>query len=604
MNSDNTKKILTSKLSKNDVNSDGYVNINLTGKQRLLPTNDINKIVDAAEVFYKERQKCSYYRIIGTISPVMTNCLMNLSDTPLNNATLAVFNNTIFLDKSYPLNNSYQDPLDITYPTSLKINLKEKDGWFGYFDPNIQNRSICMFVDMEPKRERFSFIPDTFPYKATSNQPPIKNWELTITYPAFSYSSHTIINNGILIFDKTDVVVSEKNMTAFATPIKHNLITGDKVNLYNTNTNIFDGEYTVVRVGLDNGDLKDYYFVLDITGVTLTNTSRFKKIINGVESQYYFRQFKKIKTKTAPIIEYDDYEIYPAAFSENFFNDQNVQFVFNEDIDVSDLKDNLGRPLSEIFLTVLKTDSNNLFTDVKSGLEIPFFPKLVTSNTNIPLKSIPAISLIHNGPSTISPPPSIITSHTPLETTLNPNSSFFFGDVVEYNTETLNEVVLADVMHRFNTINREQSNTFTYVSEKSYNVQNVVTVTQPTIDMGPRYEGYYYKAHHRIEIRQFSDYIEEADPNVDGIPPYSVFTVDGKYKWRELVDIGFDQGSSPRLDYPFLNNAHYRYGNYNFWVKRQDPYGLWGLIYTDFPSDVLGDRITNKFKVNESDNVC
>jgi hypothetical protein len=158
-------------------------------------------------------------------------------------------------------------------------------------------------------------------------------------------------------------------------------------------------------------------------------------------------------------------------------------------------------------------------------------------------------------------------------------------------------------MHRFNTNNREQPNSFTYISEKKVDEQDNVNITTQTINMGPRYEGYYYKAHHRIEIRQFSDYIEQADPNVLDIPTYSILE-DDKYKWRELVDIGFDQGSLPRLDYPYLNNAHYRYGNYNFWVKRQDPYGIWGLIYTDFPSDVLGDRITNKFKVNQADNVC
>jgi len=604
MNTDNIKKVLTSKLSKNNTNLDGYVKVNLTGNEKLLPINDINKIVNAAEVFNKERQACPYYRVIGTISPIITNCLMNLTDPPSNNSTLAVFNNTIFLDKSYPLNNSYEDPIDITYVTSLKNNLKEIDGWFGYFDPNIQNRSVCTFIDMEPKRERFSFTPDINPYKPSLNSKPVKNWELTITYPESSYSGHTLVNNGLLIIDTNPSLVNEKNMTAFGLPVKHNLVSGDIVQLYNTSPNTFDGEYQVVRVGLDNGDLKDYYFVLDVTGVTLTSTSRFRKKINGVESQYYLRRFKKIKTKTSPIVENDDYEVYPAAFSENFFNDQNYQFVFNEDIDVSDLKDNLGRPLTEMFLTVFKTDSNGLFTNVKSGIETPFMSKLMTSDSigHQYLKNVPAINLIHNGPNT--PANGYLTSHYELESSFSVNGTYFYGDIVEYNTETLREVVLSDIMHRFNTVNREQVNTFTYISDKTINTQNQVIVTPTTINMGPRYEGYYYKPHHRIEIRQFSDYIETADPSVLDIPTYSILTNDGKYKWRELVDIGFDQGTSPKLDYPFLNNAHYRYGNYNFWVKRQDPFGVWGLIYTDYPSDVLGDRITTKFKVNEADNVC
>lgn len=596
MNNDSIKKILTSKLSKNDVNSDGFVNINLEGNQRLLPTNDINKIVDASKVFYDERQKSPYYRIIGTISPVISNCLFNLTDSANNNNnTLAVFNNTIFLDKSYPLNNTFNDQIDINYDTSLQSNLKEKDGWFGYFDPTVQNRSFCTFIDMEPKRERFGFIPDI-------TQPtPVKNWELTITYPASSDTGHTIVRNGLFILDTIDALVSEKNMTAFSTPVKHNLSTGDIVRIFNTTG--FDGEYSVVRVGLDNGDLKEHYFVLDVTGGTLTQNSRMKKVINGVESEYYFRKFRKIKTRVSPVIEQDDYEVYPAAFSENFYNDTNYQFVFNEDIDVSELKDNLGRPLSEIFLTIVKTDANNFFSSVKSGLEIPYISKLTTSDTLQYLKDIPAINLIHNGP-TSPTPQSIIASHKPLENPITINTLSFYGDVVEYNTETLNEVVLSDVMHRFNTNNRDLiQNPFTYVSDKTYTPQGAVTVTQNTINMGPRYEGYYYKAHHRIEIRQFSDYIEQATPNVLDIPAYAILE-NGKYKWRELVDIGFDQGSSPRLDYPFLNNAHYRYGNYIFWLKRQDPYGVWGLIYTNYPSDVLGDRITTKFKVNEADNVC
>ena len=598
MDTDNVKKILTSKLSKDDVNLDGFVNISLVGKERLLPTNDINKIVDATKVFNDERQKSPYYRVIGTISPVISNCLFNLTDSANNNNnTLSVFNNTIFLDKSYPANSLVTDPIDITYDKSLQSNLKEKDGWFGYFDPTVQNRSLCKFIDMEPKRERFGFTPDV-------TQPsPVKNWELTITYPSTSETGHTLVKNGLLLLDINNALVSEKNMTAFSTPVRHNLSTGDIVRMYNTTG--FNGEYSVVRVGLDNGDLKDYYFVLDITGGTLTQNSAFKKVINDVESQYYFRKFTKIKTRENTIIEQDDYEVYPAAFSENFFNDTNYQFVFNEDIDISNLTDNLGRPLSELFLTIIKTDGNNFFTPVKSGLEVPYIPKLTTSDSPSLryLKQIPVINLIHNGPTTTTTQ-GVVGSHTPLESSVTINTLSFYGDVVEYNTETLNEVVLSEVMHRFNTNNRDlNQNTFTYIDSKTFTTQGAVSVSQTTINMGPRYEGYYYKPHHRIEIRQFSDYIEQADPNVFDIPTYSVLE-NGKYKWRDLVDIGFDQGTSPRLDYPFLNNAHYSYGNYIFWLKRQDPYGLWGLIYTDYPSDVLGDRITNKFKVNESDNVC
>jgi hypothetical protein len=124
------------------------------------------------------------------------------------------------------------------------------------------------------------------------------------------------------------------------------------------------------------------------------------------------------------------------------------------------------------------------------------------------------------------------------------------------------------------------------------------------LSLGPRQEGYFYKPHHQIKIRNFSNYIEEADSTVDMIPSYAVIRDDGKYIWRDLLSIGFNDGETNILDYPFLNGSHYRYQNYCFNLKRQDPYALWGLLYTNFPSDQTGDRITDRFTVKSSDDVC
>ena len=600
MSTDRIKQKLTSANSKNDVNKDGYVKVNLVGSKRLLPTNDIDKIVNASEQFKIERQRCKYYRIIGTINPTVSNCLFNLSDTSKNNAfTYSVFNQTIFLDKSYPPNNSPNDLEDITYSESIDANLKEKDGWFGYYNPNLNQRALCKFLDMEPKRERFSFIPDIEPYNASLGALPVKNWELTITYPKYTDTVHKMVNGGLWIIDIENVTVSTRPMTAFVTTCKHNLLAGDLVRI--TNTNGFDGDYVVYRVGLDNGDDKDYYFVIDIPNTgTLGTNARVKRLVNGVESEYYFRIFTKIKTKSTAIIEQDDYEVYRAGFSENFYNDPLYQFVFNEDIDVTDLTDNLGRPLSELYLTVIKTDSNQMFTQIKSGIETPFLSKLATSDNYPELKKVPLINRIHNGGNVSPSVP--FTTHIPLENGINISSTNFYGDLVEYNKTTLKEYVLVDIMHRFNTINRETTNTLNTISGPP----TALGVNAPTtlITLGPRYEGYYYKAHHQIKIREFSNYIEEGDVNLLDLPPYSIISTTGSYIWRDLLDIGFNESNEKPLDYPFLNGTHHMYQNYCFTVKRQDPYGVWGLITTTFPSDAIGDKITNKFKVNAADDVC
>jgi hypothetical protein len=598
MSTERTKQRLGNQNSKESVNTNTYLSINLEGKERLLPNNQINHIIDVAEQFNKERQSCSFYKILGTINSTVSNCLFNLSDSSNQDAfTYAVFNTLTFLSRSYPQDFDLNDDEDLIYSKSIDYYLKEKDGWFGYYDPIISGKSLCNFFDMEPKRERFSFLLDYAPYKSTNNLDGVKNWELTITYPSSSVTNHTMVQNGLLIIDVKTITVSSRTMKAFGVPCKHNLTSGDIVSLNNI-TGLPNGEYTVYSVGLENGDLKDYYFVIDSQNtVSITANSRMSKIVDGKSVNYYFRLFSKIKTKTAPIIETDDYETYQAGFSENFFNDPIIQFVFNEEIDVSNLKDNLGRPLSEIYLTILKTGSNNLFTNVKSGIEAPYISTLNDSDVLPHLRQIPVIQKIHNGGNL----PYI--SHVPLETFQSsglPNT--FYGDVVEYNNTTLLETVLADVQHRFNTFNREQNNTIQEYISTTTDINQIAQ--QRTLILGPRQEGYYYKAHHIIKIRDFSNYIETANNLIDEVPSYATLKEDGTYVWRDLLSIGFNDGEIQTLDYPFLNGSHYRYQNYCFNLKRQDPYAQWGLLYTNFPSDATGDRITDRFTVKSSDDVC
>lgn len=589
--------------SKNSVNTDSLFKINIEGKERLLPTNEINKIVNVADRFNTERQRCTFYRIIGTINPTVSNVLFNLNDSILlNKYTYAGFNNLEFLDSSYPKDNDVIDQSDFTFKSSIENFLKEHDGWFGFNEPDLTKASLCGYYDMEPKRERFSFLPDTNPFHST-NTSIEKNWELTITYPKTMDKTHTMVNGGLLIIDTLPVIVSTRAMTAIGVPCFHNLSIGSIVRI--TGTQGYNGDFVVVRLGLDNGDLKNNYFVIDIppTG-TINQNSRIKKVIGGVESEYYFRKFRKIKTKSTNIIETDDYETYQAGFSENTYNDIISQFVFNEDIDVNELTDNLKRPLSELYFTIIKTNSNGLFTNVASGIEIPFISNINTSSNTPYLRNVPVINKIHNGNSLPFP------THIPLEAniTINNNDSIngnndFYGDLVEYNNNEIKETILTVVSHRFNTLNRETVANIDYV--------NGITTSTPivpiykNIDLGPRQEGYYYQAHHQIKIREFSTYIEEGNNFTVGVPDYAINLGDNRYLWRDLIDIGFNESSDKPLDYPFLNGSHYMYQTLVFNLKRQDPFANWGLYYGKFPSDPIGDRITDFFTTNSADtDVC
>ncbi len=602
MNTERIKQRLGVETSKKSVNTDTYLNISLDGEQRLLPPDEINHVVNAGDRFNYERQRSKYYRILGTINPTISNVLFDLSDGNMAdkytwkgfNYRDSLSNDYRFLDTSYPKDQDLIDETDITFTTAIKNYLKEKDGWFGYFDPDITKASLCEFFDMEPKRERFSFVIDKNPYHMTPYQAPVKNWELTITYPYTADTTHVMVNGGLMIAEAVAVTVATRSMTALGMPCLHNLVTGDSVRI--TGTTGYDGDYVVARVGLDDGDLQEYYFVIDKPYVpnAISLTSRMQRLFGGTPSQYYFRKFKKIKTRNTPIIETDDYETYPLAFSDNVFTDSISQFVFNEDIDVTDLTDNLGRPISELYLTIIKTDSNSLFSSVSSGIETPYLPILDTSNTNIWLQQIPTINRIHNGAGT----PFI--SSVPLETNLSINSTsdIFYGDLVEYNTSEVKETKLAHVSHRFNTLSRETATPINYISGLGG------SPTTTLINLGPRQEGYFYQAHHLIKIREFSAYVEQGDIFTEGVPSYAIDLGDGRYLWRDILDIGFNGLNEEILDYPFLNGCHYMYDNYCFHVRRQDPFNNWGLFWGNFPADPLGERITDKFTTNSTDDVC
>lgn len=558
------KHILNSAKSKQSVNTDTYLNLQFNGSERLLPPSELNRVLDLTKQSNKERQESTFYRIFGKINPLVSNVLFNITGPD----SWEIFNKPVFLS------DNLDNDKDLTYADAIKKHLREVDGWYGYYDPVLTGSGLCNFYDMEPKRERFSFLPD---FTNIPNQL-VKNWELTITYPYASDRTHYLINGGILMVNKKSAFVGGKLMTAIALPIKHNFFTGSLVRITGTN---FDGDYEVKRLGLDDGSFKDYYFCIDVdlANVTLDNNSRVKKVYKGFECEYYFRLFKKIKTRSSNVIEQDDYEIYKLGFSENVYADPITQFVFNEDIDVGGLVDNLNRPLSELYLTVIKTNSNGIFTSVSSGIEAPDISELRDSNTNPYFLDLPVIQLIHTVTND-----SVPTSYRPLEPNITIDNNSFYGDVVEFNKATLNETVLAPVMHRFNTLNRETNGN--------------------QIARGPRPEGYFYKAHHQMKIREFSAYIEQGDVNTVDMPTYALNLGDGRYIWRELLDIGTTDVDVNRLNYPFINGCHYLYQNYCFDVRRQDPFDKWNLFYGTFLMDPIGNSMPNNTKVNFAEDVC
>ena len=604
MNDDRLKYRLRSTDSQTSVDTDTFIKLNLEGSTRLLPTNDINTAVSSAEVFNNERQSTKKYRILGTIKPIISNVLFNL----IGDDSWNTFNGLDFKqDPIEKINYDYgtNSIPTLTFAQSYKKHLKERDGWFGYYEPNYLLSGQCEYTYMEPNKEKFSF-------KDTQR----RKWDMTITYPFSADTTHDMINGGLKIIGVFGTNIGGRSRIGFSTPFRHNVTQRSLVHIQKVN-GLTDGYYRVIRVGADNGDNKEYIFsiAVDFNNQTVISIgppedqSRMQRVLGGVQngfkSKYYFRLFKKITTVNDNInngiIENDDYEIYQAAFSQTVFNDEVCQFVFNEDLDVGKVFDNLGRPLSEIYLTIIKNRNYSIgypfFTPIQAGIECGFVQGV---RDDI---DIPDIRRMRDGPQSAIGT-QYLESPTPLTSGITINDSYFYGDVVEFNDFEQIEHVLGVVAHRFNTTNRIGNGQIADINADI-----------PAI-LGPRHEGYMYYPHHKMQIRQFSNYVESGDANTIGIPDYAIDLGDGRWLWRDILDIGVNNGQETTLNYPFLNGAHYIYQNYCFPVRRQDPYGLYDLLYfgqendnsgipTQLePYDIIGSGLPDNFNINESENAC
>lgn len=396
------------------------------------------------------------------------------------------------------------------FSNSLDEVLFEDDGWFYYKTGN-----TCSRVYLEP-------VPDRFTLFDNKN---LNNWDLLLTYPATGNVVDIKFNNvslddGLGVYDAIPIILEERNMTAFIVAVKHNFQIGDEIELFSPDgVNVgFEGNYKVYSIGMD-GAYHDNIFVIDkefMTYPSVLNTGLgVKKKYENYDCKYYSRWFKPL---TSPL----DVEFHNQAFATNYFNDEIFSFKFNKDIDIEELKDIQNVPLTSIYLTKIKKTKDNT-----ENLTLDFFTSIKSGIYNI----------LRGADFDINSIDDIINTQS-IETNIKFSNEYIFGDIVEYNPVLFTETVLEESYHRFNTINRR---------DNSY------------------LEGYFYKAHTEIKLKEISEFLEISLDNNDSYPTYAKTLEDGRVVWRDILPNSFSNL------YPFVNNCHYIYLTDALYVKRQDP---------------------------------
>lgn len=514
------------------------------------------------------------------------------------------------------------------YDTIMPMNVAfldnciEKDGWWGFINPGtieignnsgnsisinrmMANNKSCEFIDLYPDRSLFSFVPKFNKYRKRIE----KNWDYCITYPY--KADYDMINtvcggelSAIRANIKLTINVSNQQIVECSSYFKHNLLPGNYVSFYyylpSKEFVRYLRKVKVQTIGDLNGDNKDRVFTVKYDDVkeiydNMENFGCFYKKNNGnTDCLYYFRKFKKIKSVIGDDIRSDVNKI---AFAKNIYGDDVAQVVFTDDIDIDGLLDHNGRPVSDIFFTIVKRNAGyKEWYNRKnfSGDTVEFshcFGKVTSGIDFCGIENEPFdfnIHYLHNISSdtmmtdakynTLSACGETILSGVPktIETDITIDFDEFYGDIAEYDIYTGSETIIGNVYHRFNTAQREcweteymsilqdviVSDDYDHAngfgkewSAATYYVNNIKTSTSLYGDSGAsKYlmygnispEGYFYNPHIKIPVRENNDdasvsaakYVNYTKSRLERVLQHYVVTIDSP------VNYGFYKGDN------------------------------------------------------------
>jgi hypothetical protein len=375
----------------------------------------------------------------------------------------------------------------------------------------------------------------------------------------------TTFTQGVQISEKwitltDDDAVSESGFTIDG--VTYKMSTDGKDYIYNVDT--FDRYFII---GGDDASQKvnnHGYVNIDDNAQRIS----YKKVVNDIECDYYVRIFSRLPNfRFASGDTSNEYNIYKKngdepsmleqyqtpeypfesyvsrlAFAKNIYSDDIGQIVFTDDIDISNLHDNLGRPLSDIYLTIVKNNRgykewygyddtevdinspkvefSHCFGEVTCGIEMAEETIVEIYNNNIrcinPLKgnnwgySVGSINGHRNSnedSDTIYPDQEVV-----FDTDIN-----YYGDLCYFDSYNAIERSIQPIMHRFNTAQRECGGPdaakmgeyfaryyYDEIEGDDYDHGDAFRVKDNFVDeCNVKPEGYFYQPHHRIRIKSF-----------------------------------------------------------------------------------------------------
>ena len=274
--------------------------------------------------------------------------------------------------------------------------------------------------------------------------------------------------------------------------------------------------------------LQDFFYpAYDSTAKTILNSFDFYLVrpassgyTNITNTTYYKRFFEVIATN-------NDFEIYPAGFSNNVYGEQIYSFNFKSDFDVSSYFDEFGFPATELYLYgqyKTKINGNNIAETMSATT-------WVTSTGKQTKIIFPSISLN-------------------VGDFVQTSTGAKIGDMIDYNAD---EFLQTQISGQTIYISTEYKNTFNQ-SKK------IIWKYNPFIS---------------LRLRYFDDVISTANTGstsydiVNSIPNYATkIDNNGNYVWRNILQQGYlDPATGIGVNYPFINGRRYLFSTIIFGMQ-------------------------------------
>ena len=587
-----------------------------------------------------------------------------------------------------------------TNPSTIEI--PNSDNTTVSINRMMANNKSCEFIDLYPDRSLYSFIPKFNKHRRRLE----KNWDYCITYPYKSdFETLNVVCGGEQQAIRANI---KQRFNGAGQPVvecssyfKHNLKPGNYVTFYYYMPHYKilvkdvkgglkywkegDNEYlykeedfdengllkkehdnpirevkskTFTRysikvkvdgVGDANGDHTDRIFVVKYNDIReiyehMLHLGCFYKKNNGnTDCLYYFRKFKKLTNVDGGVIKSD---VNKVAFGKNIYGDDVAQVIFTDDIDINGLLDHNGRPVSELYFTIVKRNAGYKEWYEKknySGDTIEFshcFGEVTSAIDFCGIEDEPFdynIHMVHNLSRTANDGEAkklsfsawgeTILSGTPktLERNITIENDEYFGDIVEYDIYKATETVIGNVYHRFNTAQREffgtdfqhilqdvivsddydrangEGKAFSCVTYYINNVKNPISTKGDSNSLmygniSP--EGYYYNPHMKLQVRENDDvettssakYINYSQPTLRTVRTYLLIKEDGTI---EIYNSESDANANKKgNDVIVLQSSYYEINmkvpvNYGFYK------GDYIAFYDKQTSDVAWGEIVN-----------